>query len=86
MDWLDKELAFIHWLYKYKIFLGTLKRKDFNNYPTREKALEEFYKEGGMDRCPSCGGEYQQIGKRFIAEGYKILIDSCKKCGHTRER
>ena len=86
MDWLDEELAFIHFLYKYRSFIGSLKRKDFNNYLTREEALREFYKESGEDKCLNCGGEYQQIGKCFTSEGYKILIDSCKNCGHTRER
>jgi len=36
--------------------------------------------------CPKCGGEYQQIGKYFTPEGYKVLMDGCKKCGYTRER
>lgn len=42
MDWLDKELAFITFLYKYKSFFGTLKRKDFKEFSTREEALREF--------------------------------------------
>lgn len=42
MDWLDKELAFITWLYKYKAFLGTLKRKEFKYFPTKEEALKQF--------------------------------------------
>jgi len=45
MDWLAKELAFIHWLYKYKSFLGRLKRKDFKEFSTREEALKEFERE-----------------------------------------
>ena len=44
MDWLDRELQFVTWLYKYKSFLGTLKRKDFTYFPTREEALKEFKK------------------------------------------
>jgi len=86
MDWLDKELAFITWLYKYSNFFGQLKRKEFKEFLTRKEAWEQFCKEIGEDRCPNCGGEYQQIGKYFTAEGYKILIDGCKNCGHTRER
>ena len=42
MDWLDKELSFVTWLYKYKSFYGTLKRKDFNEYLTREEAWKRF--------------------------------------------
>jgi len=83
---LDRELAFVTWFYKYKNFVGQLKRKDFREFSTREEALKEFYKERGEDGCPNCGGEYQQIGKRFTAEGFKILIDGCKNCGYTRER
>lgn len=45
MDWLDKELAFLDWLYKYKNFLGKLKRKDFKYFSSKEEALKEFEKE-----------------------------------------
>ena len=44
-DWLDKELEFIHFLYKYKSFLGKLKRKDFKEYPkknSRKLMKKEF--------------------------------------------
>ena len=85
-DWLFQELAFITWLYKHKNFIGSLKRKDFHNFLTREKALKEFYKSIGEDRCSWCGGGYQQIGKDFNEKGHKILKDSCQNCGHTRER
>lgn len=49
-----------------------------------KKLLVRFWE--SKDRCLNCGGEYQQIDKYFTAEGYKILIDGCKKCGFTRER
>lgn len=45
MDWLEKELQFIHWLYKYKTFLGTLKRKEFKDFPTRKDAWKIFEEE-----------------------------------------
>jgi len=48
-DWFSQELAFITFLYKYKSFFGSLKRKDFNDYPTREEAWEQFEKENEGD-------------------------------------
>lgn len=42
MDWLGQELAFITWLYKYKSFFGTLKRKEFRYFPSREYAMKQF--------------------------------------------
>lgn len=45
MSWLDNELVFISWLYKYKNFLGSLKRKDFKEFSTKEKAVKQFEKE-----------------------------------------
>ena len=85
-NWLDKELHFITWLYKYKNFLGGLKRKNFKQFYSREEAMKEFYREIGEDKCPNCGGEYQQVDKYFTWDNYKVLIDACKNCGHTRER
>lgn len=85
MDWLDQELAFITWLYKYGSFLGSLKRKDFKYFSSRGEALKAFYEEES-DKCLKCGGEYQQIGKKYNKLGHKILIDSCKNCGYVRER
>lgn len=48
-NWLDKELEFIQWLYKYKNFLGRLKRKDFKEFSSKTEALKEYYKEKGVD-------------------------------------
>jgi len=45
VNWLDKELSFITWLYRYKNFLGQLKRKDFKEFSTRGEALKEFERE-----------------------------------------
>lgn len=42
MDWLDKELAFITWLYKYSNFYGSLKRKEFKDFSTKKEAWEQF--------------------------------------------
>ena len=67
----------IFWDYR-SIFIWKRKIK---TYKPDSKCCAAF-----IENCPECGGEYQQIGKRFTEEGYKILIDSCKSCGHISER
>ena len=48
MDWLDKEFAFIIWLYKFNNFLGSLRKKDFKEFSTKEEAIRQFEKETGV--------------------------------------
>jgi len=47
MDWLDRELAFIKWLYKYKNFLGKLKKREFKSFASKEEAIKTYEKETG---------------------------------------
>lgn len=49
MDWLDRDLLFFTWLYKYKSFLGKLKRKDFKEFSTKEEAIYQFEEETGNE-------------------------------------
>lgn len=79
MDWLTKELAFITFLYKYKSFLGTLKRKDFNDYSTREEAWEQF--ESGKPKIKAI-----EVSKGKIVGGNKTnnrIISLWNKGNHS---
>ena len=48
MNWLEKELAFLTWLYKYKNFLGSLKENEFKEFKTKQEAIKQYMKEKGL--------------------------------------